>query len=79
MRPLRVATMPFAWLTVALARGYQRFISPVLPASCRFTPSCSDYMIEAVRRRGFAVGVCMGIWRLLRCNPFCRGGHDPVD
>ncbi|MGI8650824.1 MAG: membrane protein insertion efficiency factor YidD [Rubrobacter sp.] len=57
---------------------YRRFISPLLPPSCRFTPSCSLYTLEAVRKHGPVKGVWLGTWRILRCNPFCKGGHDPV-
>ena len=64
---------------IALVRGYQMLVSPWLPPLCRFRPSCSQYMIEAIRRKGPIVGVMKGLWRLLRCNPFCRGGYDPVD
>ena len=57
---------------------YRRFISPLFPPCCRFTPSCSAYAIEALRKRGFWAGSCLTVWRLLRCHPFCRGGYDPV-
>ena len=67
------------WMIVALVRGYQFLISPMLPPACRFEPSCSHYMIEAVRKRGPVIGVLKGLWRLLRCNPLCRGGYDPVE
>ena len=63
---------------VLLMRIYQAAISPFLPPSCRFEPTCSQYMIEALRKRGVIVGLALGIWRVLRCNPFCRGGYDPV-
>ncbi|MDR1538206.1 MAG: membrane protein insertion efficiency factor YidD [Clostridiales bacterium] len=64
-------------LLAALA-FYKKFISPVLPPSCRFTPTCSEYMYEAVERYGAAMGMLLGAKRILRCNPFCRGGYDPV-
>ena len=57
---------------------YQKFISPLFPPVCRFTPSCSAYAIEALRKRGFLMGSLLTIWRLLRCHPFCAGGYDPV-
>lgn len=63
---------------VAAIRIYQRFVSPLLPPSCRFTPSCSKYTVEAIQRHGALRGGLMGAWRLLRCNPFGKGGHDPV-
>lgn len=61
-----------------LIRLYQRFISPIKPRSCRYTPTCSAYAIEAFRKRGFFVGFALTVWRLLRCNPFSKGGYDPV-
>lgn len=61
-----------------LLRGYKRFISPLLIPACRFTPTCSEYMMDAVSRYGAARGVWLGVKRILRCNPFCRGGFDPV-
>ena len=57
---------------------YQRFISPLKPRCCRFTPSCSQYAIEAFTKRGFFVGFGLTVWRILRCNPFSKGGYDPV-
>ena len=67
-----------AWLLIQPIRFYQRFISPLFPPCCRFTPSCSAYAIEALRKRGFWVGCVLTVWRLLRCNPWCKGGYDPV-
>jgi uncharacterized protein len=61
-----------------LIRGYQRFISPALPSSCRFTPSCSQYTLEAVTRYGVLRGGWLGVRRLVRCHPFHPGGFDPV-
>ncbi len=61
-----------------LIRLYRRVISPLKPPCCRFTPSCSAYALEAYRKRGFFVGTALTVWRLLRCNPFCRPGYDPV-
>ena len=60
-------------LLVALARGYQRFVSPMLPKSCRYEPSCSEYFILAVRKYGPIKGAIKGVWRICRCNPW--GGH----
>lgn len=62
----------------SLLLGYKRWISPLLPASCRFVPSCSEYAIEAVERHGVVAGAALASWRLLRCQPFSRGGLDPV-
>ena len=57
---------------------YQKYISPLKPPCCRFTPTCSSYAIEAFQKRGFFVGFILTVWRILRCNPFCKGGFDPV-
>ena len=61
-----------------LIRLYQKFISPIKPSCCRFTPTCSAYAIEAFTKRGFFIGFILTVWRILRCNPFCKGGYDPV-
>ena len=68
-----------AALLVGLVRMYQLTLSPLIGGRCRFVPSCSEYFIQAVRNRGPWVGSLKGIWRLLRCHPFSRGGYDPVD
>jgi putative membrane protein insertion efficiency factor len=65
-------------LFIYLIKGYQKFISPVLPPSCRFYPSCSQYGIEAINKYGVIKGGAKTIWRILRCNPFSKGGFDPV-
>jgi len=57
---------------------YRLCISPLFPSRCRFLPSCSQYMIDAVRSRGAARGVWLGILRILRCNPLFSGGYDPA-
>ena len=61
-----------------LVGRYRKFISPLKPPCCRFTPTCSAYAIEAYRKRGFFVGTILTVWRILRCNPFSKGGYDPV-
>jgi putative membrane protein insertion efficiency factor len=61
-----------------LIRLYQKWISPIKPPCCRFYPTCSAYALEAFRKRGFFVGFGLTLWRILRCNPFCRPGLDPV-
>ncbi|RLE16879.1 MAG: membrane protein insertion efficiency factor YidD [Acidobacteria bacterium] len=65
-------------LLLILIKGYRRFISPVLPSSCRFTPTCSQYGYEAIEKYGIWKGGWLAMKRILRCNPFHRGGHDPV-
>ena len=57
---------------------YRKFISPLKPSCCRFTPTCSAYAIEAFRKRGFFMGLILSTGRVLRCNPFFKGGYDPV-
>ena len=64
-------------LTV-LIKFYRKVISPILPNSCRFTPSCSEYALEAIGKFGAIRGSLLAVYRILRCNPFCRGGYDPV-
>ena len=61
-----------------LIRLYRKIISPLKPPCCRFTPSCSAYAIEAFQKRGFFIGLILTVWRILRCNPFSKGGYDPV-
>jgi len=61
-----------------LVRGYQLAISPMLPPSCRFTPSCSQYALEAITRHGAVKGSWLAARRLIRCHPFHPGGFDPV-
>jgi len=65
-------------LVVLVIRGYQRFISPALPPACRFTPSCSQYTLEAVSRYGVVRGGWLGLRRIARCHPWHPGGPDPV-
>jgi putative membrane protein insertion efficiency factor len=67
------------WLVLVPVRFYRRFISPLKPVpTCRYSPTCSQYAIEAVERRGVVIGTLKSIWRLLRCNPLFKGGYDPV-
>ncbi len=65
-------------LLVALLRFYKAAVSPLLPPSCRFMPTCSEYAMEAVQKYGALRGGWMGVRRLLRCHPFHPGGFDPV-
>ena len=59
-------------------RFYQSFLSPLKPATCRFTPTCSGYAAAAIRTHGILFGFALATWRILRCQPFAREGHDPV-
>ena len=72
---LHGALICLALLTI---RFYRRFISPLKPPCCRFTPTCSQYAVDAVREWGILIGFALALWRVLRCNPFSRGGYDPV-
>jgi len=65
-------------LLLSVIRGYQLYISPLHPGCCRYTPTCSAYALEAIELHGPFKGVGMAIWRILRCNPFSKGGYDPV-
>ena len=65
-------------VAMQLIRWYQRFISPALPPSCRFTPSCSQYTLKAMERYGVVRGGWLGVKRIVRCHPFHPGGYDPV-
>ena len=66
------------WLATAVIRFYQKFISPLLGPRCRYQPTCSHYMLEAITRYGVVKGGWLGFKRLLRCNPWSKGGYDPV-
>ncbi|MGI4780062.1 MAG: membrane protein insertion efficiency factor YidD [Janthinobacterium lividum] len=67
-----------ARLLVGLVKGYRLLLSPWLGQSCRFEPTCSAYAIEALQTHGAAVGSCLTVCRIARCQPWCDGGHDPV-
>ena len=66
-----------AAIIIALVRAYQWTLSPIFGRQCRFQPTCSHYMIQAVEKYGAFKGTVKGVWRIARCNPFCRGGYDP--
>jgi putative membrane protein insertion efficiency factor len=63
---------------IAVIRGYQRALSPLLGPRCKYYPSCSEYAVQAIGRYGMLRGSVLAAWRLLRCNPFSHGGYDPV-
>lgn len=63
---------------IGLVKLYQSLISPLLPPTCRYYPTCSTYMIDAIKMYGAFLGIIMGVARILRCNPFVKGGVDPV-
>lgn len=65
-------------LAVAPIRFYRRFLSPLKPPTCRFHPTCSAYGQEAILVHGLLRGLALTVWRILRCQPFCEGGYDPV-
>jgi putative membrane protein insertion efficiency factor len=65
-------------LLILLVRAYQYAISPLLPSSCRYLPSCSQYTVEALRKHGAIKGGWLSLKRIGRCRPGCPGGHDPV-
>jgi putative membrane protein insertion efficiency factor len=67
-----------AGVVISLIRVYQRFISPRLPDCCRFEPSCSRYAVQSFEMHGFWIGMVLTSWRILRCQPLCKGGFDPV-
>lgn len=60
-------------------RAYKKVITPYILRSCRFEPTCSDYAITAIERKGIVKGAILSMWRIVRCNPFSRGGWDPVE
>jgi hypothetical protein len=69
---------PLATVVTLMIRGYQRVVSPLLPPSCRFSPTCSNYALTAIERYGLAKGGWLGLKRIGRCHPWSPGGYDPV-
>lgn len=74
---MKISSFPKKFILV-LIRFYKREISPMLPPSCRFTPTCSEYAMQAVEKYGAIKGGYLALRRILRCNPFHKGGYDPV-
>ncbi len=68
----------YARVYVAPIRAYQRLVSPLLPARCKYHPTCSEYAAQAVESFGMVRGLLLAAWRVLRCNPWSHGGYDPV-
>ncbi|MBU0571878.1 MAG: membrane protein insertion efficiency factor YidD [Candidatus Omnitrophica bacterium] len=60
-------------------KAYQKLISPYIGRSCRYEPTCSQYAADAIEKLGIIKGTAKALWRILRCNPFSRGGYDPVE
>ncbi|MBL8767773.1 MAG: membrane protein insertion efficiency factor YidD [Planctomycetes bacterium] len=79
MKPLRALSAIVVATLVGMIRLYQLVISPWKGSTCKFSPTCSQYMREALERRGIVRGLASGIGRILRCHPFSAGGYDPVD
>lgn len=65
-------------IVVSVLKGYKLLLSPLLPSACRYRPTCSEYMLDAVEQYGVLRGVWLGLKRLGRCHPFHQGGYDPV-
>ena len=78
MNVLRWISKAVAWLLCLPILFYQRCISRFTPPSCRFTPTCSEYARQAIMKHGPIKGLALGIWRILRCNPWGGSGYDPV-
>ena len=66
-------------LAIFLINIYQKVISPLTLPSCRFTPTCSEYTLQSIKKYGFLKGGIKSFFRIIRCNPLCRGGYDPVE
>ena len=62
---------------IFLIRLYRRYVSPLKPPTCRYVPTCSEYSIQALQKYGLLKGTAKSVWRVLRCNPFSKGGYDP--
>lgn len=65
-------------ILISALKGYKLFVSPLLPSACRFRPTCSEYMMDAIQKHGVFSGTWLGVKRLAKCHPFHKGGYDPV-
>ena len=65
-------------IVIALIKGYRKYISPMISTKCPYFPTCSEYGLQAVEKYGVIKGGLLAFWRILRCNPFSKGGYDPV-
>lgn len=65
-------------LFIALIKFYKKYLSPMKTTKCPYYPSCSDYGLEAIQKHGAIKGGLLAVWRIIRCNPFSKGGYDPV-
>ncbi len=72
-----ILTIPEKFI-ILLIKTYKKYVSPLLPCACRFTPTCSEYMLQAIQLHGVLKGVYLGVKRLLRCHPWGKSGYDPV-
>ena len=77
-RLTRLVSKALVWLLCLPIVFYQKCISPLTPPSCRFTPTCSEYTKQALKKHGPIKGLVLAVWRILRCNPWGGSGHDPV-
>ncbi len=75
---LTTINQALSYILIKCIRGYQIALSPIMGNQCRFTPTCSHYGIEAIKIHGAIKGSLLTLWRILRCNPFSKGGEDPV-
>ncbi|MGA7719894.1 MAG: membrane protein insertion efficiency factor YidD [Ignavibacteriaceae bacterium] len=64
---------------VFFIKCYQKLLSPLFPPSCRFYPTCSEYAVQSIKKYGIVKGGIKAVWRVLRCNPFNKGGFDPIE
>ena len=79
MRLVGTVLRVFREIYLLPVHAYRFLLSPMMPNVCKYTPSCSAYFVDAVRKKGIIIGTLMGVWRVLRCNPWSDGGHDPVE